>query len=196
MIALGQRRHVEFCFVLKPSPGSRILDLVPHKQIPDIEDMRFITDSHLLVRLKKRAVFFYSNGTVLHQQNRSLRDIRVTAQSDLKSHWYKEGPSRDQGITEIWNGLQNMFDFNNDDENKDDRSISCFLSSEDGVFKVLNDGSAESVIQFDDLEHSINTRLHEHYKWSLILADSNREKNKRRKHFEIPEIICEHDEDK
>ena len=44
MIALGQRRHVEFCFVLKPSPGSRILDLVPHKQIPDIEDMRFVTD--------------------------------------------------------------------------------------------------------------------------------------------------------
>ena len=30
MVIVGSRRQKEFCFVIKPSPGSRKLDIVPY----------------------------------------------------------------------------------------------------------------------------------------------------------------------
>ena len=70
MVAVGQRKHEEFCFVMKPSPGSRKLDLVPYSQIPDIKDMIFVTNNHVLVMFKNdNNVHYSSNGDVIHQMD-------------------------------------------------------------------------------------------------------------------------------
>ena len=55
------------------------------------------------------------------------------------SHWYEEGPQRDD-INEVWDEFKNIF--NGDYNKKDDSefSTSCFFTTENGVFRVLNDG--------------------------------------------------------
>ena len=37
MIALAQRNHREFCFVVKPAPGSRRVNIVGYQQLHEIE---------------------------------------------------------------------------------------------------------------------------------------------------------------
>ena len=68
MIAIGHWDQQEFNFVVKPSPGSRKTGLISFRSTPQIQDMLFVANYHVLVRFKhNRAVTFKSNATVIHQ---------------------------------------------------------------------------------------------------------------------------------
>ena len=100
MIAVGQRKHQEFCFMVKPSPGSRKLDLVPYSQIPDIKEMVFVSNNHVLIVFKTGAgIHFDSNGDVLHQIDRQ------GIYEDFKPSYY---PIEITGLSEIVDGCRYM----------------------------------------------------------------------------------------
>ena len=68
IVAIGQRTHKEFCFIVKPSPGSRKSDIVPTQQIPEIRNMFFVSNSHIAVKFHSgKFVHFDSNGSIVHQ---------------------------------------------------------------------------------------------------------------------------------
>ena len=71
MVIVGHRSHKEFAFIVKPSPGSRKLDLVAFQQIPEIQDMTFISNNHVQVKFGydtfPYTADFEANGTVYHQ---------------------------------------------------------------------------------------------------------------------------------
>ena len=74
LIAVAERGYKEFCFIIKPSPGSRKTDIVSTKQIPDIEDMFFVSNNHVLVKFKYgKAVLCMSNGSVIDIKDDRLR---------------------------------------------------------------------------------------------------------------------------
>ena len=56
MITLGFNASNEACFVISPTPGSKQLDHIPFKQYPDIEDMVFTDNSHILIRFKNNKI--------------------------------------------------------------------------------------------------------------------------------------------
>ena len=71
LIAVGQKNHKEFCFVVKPSPGSRKSDIMGFQQISEIDDMLFVSNQHILVRFKgNKTVTLQSNGAIVHQPKR------------------------------------------------------------------------------------------------------------------------------
>ena len=71
MIAVGQKEHKEFCFVVKPSPGSRKSDIVGFQQINEMQDMLFVSNQHILVRFNGgKTVTLRSNGAIVHQSAR------------------------------------------------------------------------------------------------------------------------------
>ena len=68
MIAIGQQNNKIFNFFIRPSPGSRITEFVAHSQIPEIEEMTFASNDHILVKFKFGTfVTFKSDGTVIEQ---------------------------------------------------------------------------------------------------------------------------------
>ena len=71
LIAVGQKEHKDFCFVVKPSPGSRKSDIVGFQQIAEIREMLFVSNQHILVRFNGgKTVTLRSNGAIVHQPNR------------------------------------------------------------------------------------------------------------------------------
>ena len=71
MIATCHREHKTFCFVVKPSPGSRKSDIVGFQQIAEIDQMYFVSNQHILVRFKdSKTVTLRSNGTIVNQHQR------------------------------------------------------------------------------------------------------------------------------
>ena len=76
IIATGQRDSKEFCFVIKPAPGSRKNNVVSSQRIPDIEEMVFISNYQVLVKFKYgKCVVFYADGSANVYANQGLRDI-------------------------------------------------------------------------------------------------------------------------
>ena len=75
MLAIAEKGCKEFCFIIKPSPGSRKQDIISGKQIPDVEDMFFVSNHHVLVKFKYgKSVLFESNGSVSKVSNQQLRE--------------------------------------------------------------------------------------------------------------------------
>ena len=111
------------------------------------------------------------------------------------SHWYRSGPERELGFNEAWDELANVFNNNDNQFNEGLNTTSCFFTTENGVFKVLNNGSTSKYEDFDDLEQKIIKRLEEHLKWSAVLEESK--KNKKQKNFQLlEEDKCEHNDDR
>ena len=74
MVAIAEKGYQEFCFIVKPSPGSRKTDIVSGKQIPDIEEMFFVSNNHVLVKFKYgKTVLCMSNGSVIDIKDDRLR---------------------------------------------------------------------------------------------------------------------------
>ena len=70
-IALAQRNHKEFCFVINPAPGSRRVNIVGYQQLYEIEQMLFVTNTHVLLKLRGgKAVTLMLNGSILPQDFR------------------------------------------------------------------------------------------------------------------------------
>ena len=66
MIVVSHKSCEDFCFVVKPSPGNRSVDIVSQKFIPEIDDMIFVSNVHTLVRFKYGKVVVYTpNGSVV-----------------------------------------------------------------------------------------------------------------------------------
>ena len=73
-IAQCQRNHKEFCFVVKPAPGSRKLNIVGFQQQYEIEQMIFVSNNHVLMRFRGgKTVTLLSNGCIVHQDKRVKR---------------------------------------------------------------------------------------------------------------------------
>ena len=73
MIMTGSKRNKEFCFVVKPSPGSRKTVLVSEQQIPEIEDMIFISNFQMLVKFRNgKSVTFKADGSVIDYESEVL----------------------------------------------------------------------------------------------------------------------------
>ena len=71
MIATCHKEHKTFCFLVKPSPGSRKSDIVGFQQIAEIDQMYFVSNQHILVRFKdSKTVTLRSNGTIVNQHQR------------------------------------------------------------------------------------------------------------------------------
>ena len=67
IIAQCQRYHKEFCFLVKPAPGSRQVNIVGFQQLHEIEQMLFVSNSHVLIKLRGgKAVTLLSNGCIMH----------------------------------------------------------------------------------------------------------------------------------
>ena len=73
MIAVAHESEKGSCFLVRPAPGNRRTDVIPTKQISDIEDMLFVSNEHILVQFKNKAfVTFNADGTV-QEQNEEVR---------------------------------------------------------------------------------------------------------------------------
>ena len=74
MIAVGQKDHKEFCFAVRPSPGSRKTDIMGFQQINEINQMFFVSNQHILVRFKgNKTVVLQSNGAIVPQLERRIQ---------------------------------------------------------------------------------------------------------------------------
>ena len=74
LIAQCQRDHKEFCFVVKPAPGSRKLNIVGYQQLHEIEQMLFVSNNHVLMKFRGgKTVTLLSNGCIVHQEKRVQR---------------------------------------------------------------------------------------------------------------------------
>ena len=73
IIAQCHRSHKKFCFVVKPSPGSRKVNIVGFQQLHEIDQMLFVSNSHVLLKFKgNKAVTLLSNGCIHQQQEQRL----------------------------------------------------------------------------------------------------------------------------
>ena len=73
MITQCQRNHKEFCFVVKPAPGSRKVNIVGFQQLHEIDQMLFVSNTHVLLKFKgDKAVTLLSNGTIHRQQEQRI----------------------------------------------------------------------------------------------------------------------------
>ena len=71
MLLVAQKNQREFCFVLKPAPGTRRISIVGYQQLHEIEQMLFVTNQHVLLKFRGgKAVTLLSNGSVIHQEPR------------------------------------------------------------------------------------------------------------------------------
>lgn len=67
MVIVGQKEQREFCFVLKPAPGTRKISVVGYQQLHEIEQMLFVSNSHLLLNFRGgKSVTLLSNGSIIH----------------------------------------------------------------------------------------------------------------------------------
>ena len=65
MISLCERNHNEYCFVVKPNPGSRKLNIVGFQKLHEIEQMLFISNMHVLLKFRGgMAVTLLANGCI------------------------------------------------------------------------------------------------------------------------------------
>ena len=69
MITVAQRNNREFCFVTKPAPGSRKVSIVGFQQLFEIEQMHFVSNTHILIKFRGgKTVTLLANGSILHQE--------------------------------------------------------------------------------------------------------------------------------
>ena len=65
---LAQKDHEEFYFVTKPAPGKRRINIVGYQQVHELQQMIFVSNTHLLVKFSGgKAVTLLSNGSVVPQ---------------------------------------------------------------------------------------------------------------------------------
>ena len=75
MIIVGQRKQREFCFVLKPAPGSRKMSIVGFQQLHEIEQMLFVSNMYVLVKFRGgKSATLMLNGSIIHQESR-IKDL-------------------------------------------------------------------------------------------------------------------------
>ena len=66
IVAIGQRDQKDYCFVIKPSPGTRSLNTVSYQHIQEIEEVLFVTNNHVMVKFRfGKIVVFKSDGTIV-----------------------------------------------------------------------------------------------------------------------------------
>ena len=71
VIAQCQRNHQEFCFVVKPAPGSRKVNILGFQQLHEITQMILVSNTHLLMKFRGgKAVTLLSNGCIMTQMKR------------------------------------------------------------------------------------------------------------------------------
>ena len=64
-ISLAQRNNSDFCFIVGPAPGSRRINIVGYHQLYEIENMLFVSNVHILIKLRGgKAVTIMLNGSV------------------------------------------------------------------------------------------------------------------------------------
>ena len=70
MILFGVKENQEFFFVTRPAPGSRKLSLVGFKLLHEIEQMYFVSSTHIMLNFRgDKLVILLSNGTIVHQHS-------------------------------------------------------------------------------------------------------------------------------
>ena len=66
IVTIAQNNSKEFCFVMKPAPGTRRTDIMAFNFIPEIEKMTFVSNYHVLVKFKYgKTVTFEANGEIV-----------------------------------------------------------------------------------------------------------------------------------
>lgn len=89
MISTCQRNHKEFCFVVKPAPGSRKVSIVGYQQLHEISQMLFVSNSHVLLKFRgDKAVTLLSNGCIHQQPKKRIQrymeeDSKVVGESQI-----------------------------------------------------------------------------------------------------------------
>lgn len=88
MITLCEKNHSEFCFVVKPAPGSRRVNIVGYQQLHEIEQMLFVSNTHVLLRLRGgKTVTIMANGSIVPQLPRVQKlleeNSRVVGESQI-----------------------------------------------------------------------------------------------------------------
>lgn len=74
LIAQCKNSNKEFCFVVKPAPGSRKLNIVGFQQLHEIEQMLFVSNNHVLMKFRGgKTATLLSNGCIIHQDKRVKR---------------------------------------------------------------------------------------------------------------------------
>ena len=74
MISQCQRNHTEYCFMVKPAPGSRKVNIVGFQQLHEIEQMLFVSNSHVLLKFRGgKAVVLLSNGSIISQRENRVQ---------------------------------------------------------------------------------------------------------------------------
>ena len=67
MVFVGQRNQKEFCFCVKPAPGSRKISIVGFQQLHEIEQMLFVTNTLVLLNFRGgKSVTLLANGSIIH----------------------------------------------------------------------------------------------------------------------------------
>lgn len=90
MITQCQRDHEEFCFVVKPAPGSRRVNIVGFQQLHEIDQMLFVSNLHVLIKFRgDKAVTLLSNGCILQQEDRIQRYIEEHSKIVGESQIYR-----------------------------------------------------------------------------------------------------------
>ena len=89
MIALGTKGHREFCFIVKPAPGSRRVNIVGYQQLSELNQMYFVSNTHVLLKFNGgKAVTLLSNGSIVPQRprvQRYLEDSEVIGESQISN---------------------------------------------------------------------------------------------------------------
>ena len=80
VVITAQREHTQFCFIVKPAPGSRRVNILGYQQLHEIEQMLFVTNNHVLLKFRGgKAVTLMSNGSSVPQTDRVQRILEENA---------------------------------------------------------------------------------------------------------------------
>ena len=81
MISQCQRNHSEFCFVVKPAPGSRQITTVGYRRLSEIIEMYFVSNYYVLIKFRGGDLLtLYENGLIVMQPE----DVRKYFNGDSK----------------------------------------------------------------------------------------------------------------
>ena len=65
LIAIAHEATLGSCFLIRPSPGSCRTDFIPIDQIPEVNEMIFVSNRHILVQFNnQKFVTFKTDGSV------------------------------------------------------------------------------------------------------------------------------------
>ena len=79
MLCIGQKGDKHF-FILKPSPGQRILEIIP--RCFKVKEICFSSNSTICVFMKDKCLFFSLNGTLMNQSNQVSEVLKAAELKD------------------------------------------------------------------------------------------------------------------